>query len=97
MFWCYCSAEFASRIPFGTLPVPGHVAGLITYEVRAAQVGEAAVVSRGVEFVGASGSSRKRFRLNRKKPSTPCGTLCACSSTCVEEVAFFWDHWFLRC
>ena len=31
---------------FWTLPVRGHVAGLITDGVRAAQVGEAAVVSR---------------------------------------------------
>ena len=65
----YCSAKFASLIPFGVLPVPGHVVGLITDGVRAAQVGEAAVVSRGVEFVGASGSGRKRFRLNRKTPA----------------------------
>ena len=51
------------------MPVPGHVAGLITDGVRAAQVGEAAVVSRGFDFVGASGSGRKRFRLNRKTPA----------------------------
>ena len=81
----YCSAEFASRIPFWALPVPGQVA---------AQVGEAAVVRRGVEFVGVSGSGRKRFRLNRKPPSTPRALLYACSSTCVEEVA---SYWFLRC
>ena len=93
----YCSAKFASRTPFWALPVPGHVTELIADDVRAAQVGEALVVRRGVDFVGASGSGRKRFRLNRKKPSTPRGTLCACSSTGVEEVAFFWDHWFLRC
>ena len=30
-------------------------------------------------------------------PSTPRGTLCACSSTCVEELAFFWVHWSLWC
>ena len=51
------------------MPVPGHVAGLITDEARAAQVGEAAVVSRSVDFVGASGSGRKRFRLNQKNPA----------------------------
>ena len=73
---------------FRALLVPGHVAGLITDGVRAAQIGEAAVVSRNVDFVGASGFGRKRFRLNRKNTSTPRGTLCACSSTCVEEVAF---------
>ena len=88
----YCSARFASRTPFGALPVSGNVAGLIADGVRAAQVGEAAVVSRGVEFVGVSGSGRKRFQLNRRKPSTSRGTLCACSSKGVEEVAFFWVH-----
>ena len=51
------------------MPVPGHVAGLITDDVRAAQVGEAAVVRRGVDFVGAFGFGRKRFRLNRKTPA----------------------------
>ena len=51
------------------MPVPGHVAGLITVEVRAAQVGEAEVVRRGVDFVGISGSGRKRIRLNRKNPA----------------------------
>ena len=65
----YCSAKFASRTPFWALLVPGHVAGLVTDGVRAAQVGEATVVSRGVDFVGFSGSGRKRFRLNRKTPA----------------------------
>ena len=57
----YCSARFASGIPFWALPVLGHVAGLITVEVLAAQVGEAEVVGRGVEFIGFSGSGRKRI------------------------------------
>ena len=91
----YCSARFASRIPFWALLVLGHVAGLIAAEVQAARVDKAEVVRRGLEFV--SGSGRKRFRLNRKNPSTPRGTLHACSSTCVEEVAFFWVHWCLSC
>ena len=52
--------------PFWVLLVPGHVAGLITVEVQAAQVGEAEVARRGVNFVGASGFGRKRFRLDRK-------------------------------
>ena len=65
----YCSAKFASRTPCWALPVPGHVTGLIADDVRAAQVGEALVVRRGVDFVGASGSGRKRFRLNRKNPA----------------------------
>ena len=63
----YCSAKFASRTPLWALPIPGHVAGLVTDGVRAAQIGEAAVVSRAVDFVDASGSGRKRLRLNRKK------------------------------
>ena len=37
----YCSARFACRVPFWTLPVPGHVAGLVTVDVQAAKVGEA--------------------------------------------------------
>ena len=36
----YCSARFARRIPFWTLPVPGHVAGLIAAEFEVAQVDE---------------------------------------------------------
>ena len=39
---------------------------------------------------------RKRIRLNRKNPSTPCGFECACSSTSVEEVALFWVHWVFQ-
>ena len=68
---------------------------MITDGVQAAQVGEAAVVGRGVEFVGVSGSRRKRFRLNRKNPSTLRGLLYACSSTSVEEVASYWVSWYL--
>ena len=30
----YCSARFARRVPFWTLPIPGHVAWLITAEVQ---------------------------------------------------------------
>ena len=84
----YCSAKFASRTPFWALPVPGHVAGLIAAEVQAAPVSEAEVARRCVEFVGVSGLGRKRFRLNRKKPSTPRGTLYACSSTCGRGCIF---------
>ena len=76
-------------VPFWTLPVPGDVAGLIAAEVRAVQVGEVEVAGRGIHWVGGSGPGRKRIRLNRKKPCTPRGTICACSSTCVEEVALF--------
>ena len=55
------------------------------------------VARRDVHFVGDSGPGRKRIRLNRKKSSTPCGFECACSSTSVEGVAFFWVHWCFWC
>ena len=93
----YCSAKFASRIPFWALPDHGHVAGLISDEVRAAHIGEAVVVRNGVGLGGISGSGRRLFRLNRKTPAHLVGTFCACSSTCLEEVAFFWVHWTLSC
>ena len=80
-----------------TLPVPGHVAGLIAAEVRAAEVGEVGVARLDIHWVSGSGLSRKRIRLNRKKPNTPRGTICACSSTCVEEVALFWVFWYVWC
>ena len=64
----YCSAKFASKTPFWALPVPGSVAGLLTDRVQAAHSGEAVVVGRGVGLCGISGSGRKRFRVNRKKP-----------------------------
>ena len=59
----YCSSKFASRTPFKVLPVPGHVAGLITVQGQAAVVGRAEVARR------VSGFSGKRFRLNRKTPA----------------------------
>ena len=89
-----CSVKFARRVPFWALPVPGHVADSITAGVQAAQVGEAEVARWDV---GNSGPGRKRIRLNRKKPSTPRGIECACSSTCLEEVALLWVDWFFWC
>ena len=65
----YCSTWFACRVPFWTLPVPGHVAELVTAEVRAAPVGELEVARRDIHWVGGSGLCRKRFRLNRKTPA----------------------------
>ena len=62
----YCSAKFARRVPFWTLPVLGHVAGLITADVQVAQVDEVEVGSREIHWVSGSGSARKRIRLNRK-------------------------------
>ena len=93
----YCSAKFASRTPFWALPIPGHVAGLVTDGVRAAHIGEAAVVSRGDDFVDASGSSRKRFRLNRKTPAHLVGHCVHARPRVWRRLHFFWDHWFLRC
>ena len=84
----YCSAKFASRAPFWALRVPGHVAGLITVEVQAAQVGEAEVVRHGVHFAGISGSGRKRFRLNRNSQPTSWDTLCMLVHVCGRGCIF---------
>ena len=78
----YCSARFASRIPFWALPVPGHVAGLITAEVQAAQVGEAEFARLGVDFVGISGPGRTRIRLNRKNKRISWDNLCTLVHVC---------------
>ena len=43
----YCSARFACGVPFWTLPVPGHVAGLVAADL-AARVSAAEVARRGV-------------------------------------------------
>ena len=53
---------------FWILPVPGHVAGLITAEVQVAQV-EVEVAGREVRWVSGCGPGRKRIRLNRKNPA----------------------------
>ena len=60
--------SFACRVPFWTLPVPGHVAGLVAADL-AARDSEAEVAKRGVHFVSVSGLDRKRIRLNRKSPA----------------------------
>ena len=65
----YCSTEFARRVRFWTLPVPGHVAGLITAEVQAAQIDEVEVARRNIHWISGSGPGRKRIRLNRKTPA----------------------------
>ena len=65
----YCCARFACRVPFWTLPVPGHVAGLVAADVLAARVSGAEVAERGVHFVDVSGPGRKRIRLNRITPA----------------------------
>ena len=88
----YCSTRFARRVPFWTLPVPGHVAGFVAAEVQVARVDEVEVAGRDIHWVGGSGPGGKRVRLNRKNPSAPRGTIYAFSSTCLEEVALFWVH-----
>ena len=60
----YCSAKFASRTPFWALPVPGHVAGLVTDEVQAAR----GVVGRGVEFIGFFWVWQETISTEQKKP-----------------------------
>ena len=73
----YCLLGLLAGFLSWTLPVPGHVAGLIAVEVRAAQVGGVEVARRDIPWVTGSGLARKRIRLNRKNPSTPRGTICA--------------------
>ena len=65
----FCAARFAGSAPTWRLPVPGHVAGLVT--ARSGVVPE--VLARGedhgVHWVRGSGPGRKRIRLNRKPPA----------------------------
>ena len=56
-----CSARFACRVPCWTLPVPGHVAGLVAADVQADQVSESEVARRDVHFVGGSDPDKKRI------------------------------------
>ena len=65
----YCSSKFASKTPFWVLPVPGHVARLISVQDQATPVGEAEVSGR------VSGLGRIRFRQNRKTPAHLVGHL----------------------
>ena len=92
----YCSSKFSSRTPFWDLPVPGHVAELITVEDHAALVGEVGVACRGVGFLGVSRFGKKRFRLNRK---TRAHLVVSCmhARPRVEEVALFWVSGCFRC
>ena len=55
------------------MPVPGHVAGLITAGVQVAQVDEVEFARLEIHWVSGCGPGRKRIRLNRKKLSTPRG------------------------
>ena len=78
----YCSTRFACRVPFCTLPVPGHVAGLIAAEVQAAPVGEVEVAGRDIHWICGSGLGRKRIRLNRKTQQTSWVYLCMLVHVC---------------
>ena len=71
-----------------------NVARLVTAEVQVAQVDEVEVASREIHWVSVSGPGSKK---KQKKPSTPRGTINACSSTCMDEVELFWMFWYLRC
>ena len=57
----YCSARFARKTPFWTLPIPGQVAGLVTAELAVAQIDEVEGASREVHWVRGSGPARKRI------------------------------------
>ena len=93
----YCSARFASRTPFWALPVPGRVAGLITAEDQAAQVGEAEVVRRGVDFVDVSGSGRHEFDYTEKTPAHLVGHSMHARPRVWKRLHFFRVHWYLWC
>ena len=78
----YCSTRFACRVPFCTLPVPGHVARLIAAEGQAAPVGEVEVAGRDIHWICGSGLGRKRIRLNRKTQHNSWVYLCMLVHVC---------------
>ena len=63
----YCATRTARKVPFWTLPVPGHVAGLIAAEVQVAQVDEVQVARRDIHWISGCGPGRKRIRLTKKQ------------------------------
>ena len=65
----FCAARFACRTPTWRLPVPGHVAGLVTACSGVVPEVLARGEGHGVPWVHGSGPGRKRFRLNRKTPA----------------------------
>ena len=68
----YCATRFACSGPTWRLPDSGHVAGLVT-AVSGVESEVVDYVDNAVSLVSGSVSGRKRIRLNRKTPSTPCG------------------------
>ena len=71
----FCAARFASRTPTWRLPVPGHVAGLVTACSGVVPEVLARGEGHGVLWVHGSGLGRKRFRLKRKPPAHLSGYL----------------------
>ena len=82
----YCTTRFASRIPTWRLPVPGHAAALVTADDEVPGSLGIEVSGRRVLCVSGSGMVKKRIRLNRKTPCTPCWFWDSMLSTGVEEV-----------
>ena len=82
----YCTTRFASRIPTWRLPVPGHIAALITAgsEVPGALGIEA--FSRGVLRFTGSGMVKKKNSTKQKNSCAPRWLWDSMSSTGVEEV-----------
>ena len=66
----YCSTRFARGVLTWSLPMPGHVAGLVCAGVFSAGDGEGEEVQLGL--------GRKRIRLNRANPSKPRWILIQC-------------------
>ena len=86
----YCSVKFAAEVPFWVPPVPGHVFGLLTVHDQVA-----AWWCSG--YWSWFWISEKEISTNQKNTCTPRWSFGAYSSTCVEEVAFFWGFVFLKC
>ena len=83
----YCAARFAHSTPTWRLPASGQVSRLVAaYPASAGDSGDPDLVHR-VPLVSRSSPFRKRFRLNRKNPCTPCGDVGSFSFTRVEEIA----------
>ena len=93
----YCVVRFAHSTPTWRLPVSGQVGRLVAAYPDSSGDCSDEVFALGVPLVCKSSPVRKRFRLNRKNPCTPCGDIGSFSSTCMEEVAFFWGFVSFRC
>ena len=84
----YCSAKFASRTPFWALPIPGHVAGLVTDRVQAAQVDEVEVARRDIIGLVVLDLVGKEFNKTEKPQHTSWDYLCmlvhVCGRGCID-------------